>query len=56
MLAAEICSVILSSGGDTILKKAGFASMVVFILSFILSPALFAEPNMHEGTWEIKVK
>jgi len=36
------------------LKKAGFGSIVVIILSFFMSPALLAEPNMQEGMWEIK--
>jgi hypothetical protein len=36
------------------LKKAGFGSVTVMVLSFCLSFALFAQPNMHEGMWEIK--
>jgi hypothetical protein len=27
---------------------------VVVVLSFFMSPALLAEPNMQEGMWEIK--
>jgi len=47
-------SPILSSGGMTMLKKAGFGSIVVIVVSFLMSSALFAEPNMQEGMWEIK--
>ena len=36
------------------LKKAGFGSIVVIVVSFLMSSALFAEPNMQEGMWEIK--
>ena len=35
-------------------KKTGYGSIVVIILSFFMSPALLAEPNMQEGMWEIK--
>jgi hypothetical protein len=36
------------------IKKTGIGVIALIIVSFLLLPSVYAEPNMQEGMWEIK--